>query len=79
MPLALDQAQALLIAERSRDATTITDAISASRLMASDCACQTARRAEGLEPQHCNDRLGGYVKMSAAVRLSAIEDWGCPH
>ena len=29
MPLALDQAQALLIAERSRDATTITEAISA--------------------------------------------------
>jgi hypothetical protein len=27
MPLALDQAQALLIAERSRDATTITEAI----------------------------------------------------
>jgi hypothetical protein len=29
MPLALDQAHALLIAERSRDATTITEAISA--------------------------------------------------
>jgi len=29
MPLALDQAHALLIAERSRDATKITEAISA--------------------------------------------------
>jgi len=29
MPLALDQAHAFLIAERSRDATTITEAISA--------------------------------------------------
>ena len=29
MPLVLDQAHALLIAERSRDATTITEAISA--------------------------------------------------
>jgi hypothetical protein len=48
MPLALDQAHALLIAELSRDAATIAEAISAVLAMSLETNCLRSKRCSAM-------------------------------